>query len=86
MSKLNSLVAEIKAIQDLARRTGRIGLAKSLDQILVQCERDADREDKQLSMRPVVSTQTGNTPILTWIEQEEEFQQTTSTVEMASKD
>ncbi|MEP3844095.1 MAG: hypothetical protein ABJM43_01935 [Paracoccaceae bacterium] len=72
MSKLNSLAAEITAIQDIAKRTGRVGLAKSLDQILARCQRDADRADKQLTMRPVVSMQTGSTPILTWIEQDEE--------------
>ena len=78
MSKHKSLAAEITAIQEIAKRTGRIGLAKSLDQILARCQRDADREDKQQTMRPVVSTHTGSTPILTWIEPEEEARQTQS--------
>ena len=86
MSKHKSLAAEITAIQEIAKRTGRIGLAKSLDQILARCQRDAEREDKQQTMRPVVSTQTGSTPILTWIEPDEETRQTQSLSPMTADD
>ena len=86
MSKIRSLSAEIQAIREIARRTGRVGLAKSLDRILAQCELDADRAEKQLTMRPVVSPHTGSTPILTWIEQEDDAVQPQSAIKTDLKD
>ncbi len=68
MSKVASIVAEIKAIRAFARSTGRTSLVKALDDILEQCDQEADRAYRQLAMQPIVSMRQDGSPVLTWVD------------------